>query len=64
LREKNAEVEPRISPDGRWMAYSCGESGQMEIYLCKKLAIPSNVEERFQQLIAKISGPLSKGDAK
>ena len=33
LHEKPAEVEPRISPDGRWMAYSCNESGQFEVYV-------------------------------
>jgi serine/threonine-protein kinase len=33
LHEKPAEVEPRISRDGRWMAYSCNESGQFEVYV-------------------------------
>jgi serine/threonine protein kinase len=26
-------VQPRISPDGRWMVYTSGESGQNEIYV-------------------------------
>jgi serine/threonine protein kinase len=33
LHEKHMETEPRISPDGRWMAYSCDESGQFQIYV-------------------------------
>ena len=33
LHGKNMEVEPRISPDGRWMTYSCNESGQFQIYV-------------------------------
>ena len=33
LEEKYAEVEPRISPDGRWMAYQSNESGQGEVYV-------------------------------
>ena len=33
LHEKHMEVEPRVSPDGRWMAYGCNESGQHEVYV-------------------------------
>ena len=33
LHKKDTEVEPRVSPDGRWMAYSCDESGQHEVYV-------------------------------
>ena len=33
LHEKHNELDPQISPDGRWMAYSCNESGQYEIYV-------------------------------
>ena len=33
LHEKHMEVDPRVSPDGRWMAYSCDESGQFEVYV-------------------------------
>jgi serine/threonine-protein kinase len=33
LREKYNEVEPQISPDGRWMAYASNESGQYEVYM-------------------------------
>jgi serine/threonine-protein kinase len=27
--------EPRLSPDGRWMAYSSGDSGELEVYVQK-----------------------------
>jgi eukaryotic-like serine/threonine-protein kinase len=27
------EVEPRLSPDGRWLAYASSETGQLEIYV-------------------------------
>ena len=33
LDEKNMEVEPKISPDGQWMAYSSDESGQFQIFV-------------------------------
>jgi serine/threonine protein kinase len=33
LHDKHMEVDPRISPDGRWMVYSCNESGQYEVYV-------------------------------
>ncbi len=34
LQERQvAEIEPRISPDGRWMAYASDESGRDEIYV-------------------------------
>jgi eukaryotic-like serine/threonine-protein kinase len=33
LQEKHGELDPRISPDGRWMAYACDESGKFEIYV-------------------------------
>jgi serine/threonine-protein kinase len=33
LHDKHMEVDPRISPDGRWMAYSCNETGQYEVYV-------------------------------
>jgi len=33
LQEKHSEVDPRISPDGRWMVYACDESGPFEIYV-------------------------------
>ena len=33
LQEKHEEAEPKISPDGRWMAYTSNESGQAQIYV-------------------------------
>jgi WD40 repeat protein len=33
LHEKYAEMDPQISPDGRWMAYASDESGRFEIYV-------------------------------
>jgi Tol biopolymer transport system component len=33
LDEKYHESQPRISPDGRWMAYTADESGRDEIYV-------------------------------
>jgi len=33
LQEKHMEVDPQISPDGRWMVYACDESGPYEIYV-------------------------------
>jgi serine/threonine protein kinase len=33
LQEKHVEVGPRVSPDGRWIAYQSNESGQGEIYV-------------------------------
>jgi eukaryotic-like serine/threonine-protein kinase len=33
LNEKYAELKPRISPDGHWLAYVSDESGQDEVYV-------------------------------
>ena len=33
LKEKYNEAQPRISPDGRWVAYTSNESGQNQIYV-------------------------------
>jgi serine/threonine-protein kinase len=33
LQEKYVELQPKISPDGRWMAYMSNESGKAEIYV-------------------------------
>jgi serine/threonine protein kinase len=33
LHEKYNEAQPRISPNGRWMAYTSDESGQNQIYV-------------------------------
>jgi hypothetical protein len=33
LQEKHREVQPQISRDGRWVAYSSDESGQYEVWV-------------------------------
>jgi serine/threonine protein kinase len=33
LKEKYSELQPQVSPDGRWMAYTSNESGKNEIYV-------------------------------
>ncbi len=33
LQEKHFEIEPQVSPDGKWMAYQSNESGRGEIYV-------------------------------
>jgi eukaryotic-like serine/threonine-protein kinase len=33
LKTKYNETEPRISPDGKWMAYASDESGRNEVYV-------------------------------
>jgi Tol biopolymer transport system component len=33
LHEEYLETQPRISPDGKWLAYTSGESGENEIYV-------------------------------
>ena len=34
LQEDYVEIQPRISLDGRWMAFSSTESGKEEVYVC------------------------------
>jgi serine/threonine protein kinase len=33
IQSKFREAEPAVSPDGRWLAYSSNESGQIEVYV-------------------------------
>jgi dipeptidyl aminopeptidase/acylaminoacyl peptidase len=33
LKEKYRELQPQISPDGRWMAFASNESGKFEVYV-------------------------------
>ncbi len=33
LQEKHNEMQPKISPDGRWIAYTSDESGYLDIYV-------------------------------
>jgi Tol biopolymer transport system component len=34
LEENHIEAQPRISPDGQWMAYTSNQSGRNEVYVC------------------------------
>ncbi len=34
LHETHNEMEPQISPDGKWMAYESTKTGKIEIYVC------------------------------
>jgi eukaryotic-like serine/threonine-protein kinase len=34
LQEKYTEMQPKISPDGKWMAYASYESGSSEVFVC------------------------------
>jgi Tol biopolymer transport system component len=33
LNESYMEIQPQLSPDGRWLAYTSDESGEMEVYV-------------------------------
>jgi Tol biopolymer transport system component len=33
LEGKNVELQPQVSPDGRWLAYVSGEPGRQEVYV-------------------------------
>jgi Tol biopolymer transport system component len=33
LNQKYIEFQPKVSPDGKWMAYASSESGRLEIYV-------------------------------
>jgi serine/threonine-protein kinase len=33
LKEKYSQAQPRISPDGQWIAYTSNESGKYEVYV-------------------------------
>jgi hypothetical protein len=52
--------EPHVSPDGRWIAYACDESGQWEIYIA---AFPS-FRSRRQASNGGGMGPVWRGDGK
>jgi eukaryotic-like serine/threonine-protein kinase len=45
LSERYIEADPKISPDGRWMAYTSNESGQNEIYV---RAFPEVNKDKWQ----------------
>jgi len=52
--------EPHVSPDGRWIAYACNESGQWEIYVA---AFPS-FSSRRQASNAGGMAPVWRADGK
>jgi Tol biopolymer transport system component len=43
LKTEYFKDEPRVSPDGRWVAYNTGESGRWEVYVA---SFPSFTERR------------------
>jgi hypothetical protein len=43
LKTEYSKDEPRVSPDGRWVAYNTNESGRWEVYIA---AFPSFTERR------------------
>ena len=52
---KASEVAPRLSPDGKWLAYASNESGQSEIYVSP---FPNTTTSRIQVSTAVGSEPL------
>ena len=45
LNEKNKKLQPKLSPNRRWMAYVSAESGRNEIYIC---SFPEMNKNRWQ----------------
>ena len=62
LEEKYVETLPRISPDGRWLAYTSDESGRMEIYVRPFPEIQSG--GRWQVSTSGGKGPLWSPDGR
>jgi serine/threonine-protein kinase len=61
LNEKYSEGEPRISPDGRWMAYQSNESGKAEVYV---RPFPEVNKARWQVSMSGGSNPLWSPDGR
>jgi len=61
LHEKHREAQPRISPDGRWMAYTSNESGRNEIYV---RPFPEVEEGRWQVSTSGGDSPLWSPDSR
>ena len=61
LVEEPVELNPRISPDGRYMAYGSSESGQQEIYI---RPFPDVDEGKWQVSTAGGNSPLWSPDGK
>jgi|WetSurSiteA1Bulk_404760.scaffolds.fasta_scaffold09200_2 hypothetical protein len=45
INEKHKMLRPKLSPNGRWMAYVSAESGRNEIYIC---SFPEMNKDRWQ----------------
>jgi Tol biopolymer transport system component len=45
LNEKHKKLQPKLSPNRRWMAYVSAESGRNEIYICP---FPEMNKDRWQ----------------
>jgi len=61
LKEKHSESQPRISPDGRWIAYTSDESGQAQIYV---RPFPDVDKERWQASTNGGNSPLWSPDGR
>jgi serine/threonine-protein kinase len=61
LKGKYNEAQPRVSPDGRWMAYTSNESGQNQIYV---RPFPNVDKGRWQVSAAGGDSPLWSPDGR
>jgi Tol biopolymer transport system component len=61
LQEEYAEVQPRVSPNEQWMAYTSNESGQYEIYL---LSFPEVNQVRKQVSVNGGDSPIWSSDGR
>jgi dipeptidyl aminopeptidase/acylaminoacyl peptidase len=61
LHEKQDEYYPRLSPDGRWLAYQSDESGQGEVYV---RSFPDVNKKRCQVSNSGGFGPLWSPDGR
>jgi serine/threonine protein kinase/Tol biopolymer transport system component len=66
LKTNFAEYRGRLSPDGRWMAYTSNESGRYEIYVRPFRGIPSGAASSGQWQVSTSGGiyPLWRADGK
>jgi Tol biopolymer transport system component len=61
LEGKHLEKDPRISPDGGWMAYASDESGKYEVYVC---AFPEVKKGKWQVSTSGGNTPLWSPDGR
>ena len=61
LKEKYNQVQPRLSPDGRWLAYVSDESGRYEVYI---RPFPDVDKGRWQVSTSGGNSPLWSRDGK